>query len=289
MTTGRLTPLPFGSARYARALRRFSIHLVLLFFAATALGPLLLMLVNSMKTHQEVVRNPLALPLEIQWENFTLAWEYGRFARGFANSILLSGTAVVTVLFCASLAGYVLAGRKIRPWRLVTVYFMVAITVPIQLFLFPLYFIFANVLGLLGNVPAVGVVLAALNMPLAVFLMRSFFLAVPAQLEEAARIDGANTAQVLLYVLFPIVRPGMITVAVIVGLQAWNEFLITRTFLGTESITATLGLYSMNGTYVSAMGVMMAGTLILVAPPLLFFILVQRYFIEGLVSGALKG
>ena len=134
-----------------------------------------------------------------------------------------------------------------------------------------------------------GVVLAALNMPLAVFLMRSFFLAVPSQLEEAARIDGANTWQVLLYVLFPIVRPGMITVAVIVGLHVWNEFLITRTFLGTDSFTATLGLYSMNGTFVSAMGVMMAGTMILIAPPLIFFALVQRYFIEGLVSGALKG
>lgn len=279
----------FGSPRYARMLQRFSAHLVLLFFAATAIGPLLLVLINSMKTHRQVSRNPLTLPTSIEWENFSLAWGYGDFARGFVNSIVLSGTAVLVVLFCSSLAGYVLAGRKIRHWRAVTIYFMVAITVPIQLFLFPLYYVFARVLGLLGNVPAVGVVLAALNMPLAVFLMRSFFLAVPDQLEEAARIDGASTWQVLLYVLFPIVRPGMITVAVIVGLHVWNEFLITRTFLGTDNITATLGLYSMNGTYVSAMGVMMAGTMILIAPPLIFFALVQRYFIEGLVSGALKG
>ena len=286
---GGASVFPFGSPRYARALQRFSAHLVLLFFAATAIGPLLLVLINSMKTHRQIASNPLSLPTAIEWENFSLAWGYGKFARGFANSILLTGTAVLIVLFCASLAGYVLAGRKIRHWRLVTVYFMVAITVPIQLFLFPLYYVFARVLGLLGNVPAVGVVLAALNMPLAVFLMRSFFLAVPSQLEEAARIDGANTWQVLLYVLFPIVRPGMITVAVIVGLHVWNEFLITRTFLGTDSFTATLGLYSMNGTFVSAMGVMMAGTMILIAPPLIFFALVQRYFIEGLVSGALKG
>ena len=284
-----MTVFSFGSPRYSRLLQRFSAHLVLLFFAATALGPLLLVLINSMKTHRQIARNPLTLPSVIQWENFSLAWGYGDFARGFVNSIVLSGSAVLVVLFCASLAGYVLAGRKIRHWRLVTIYFMVAITVPIQLFLFPLYYVFARVLGLLGNVPAVGVVLAALNMPLAVFLMRSFFLAVPDQLEEAARIDGANTWQVLWYVLFPIVRPGMITVAVIVGLQAWNEFLITRTFLGTENITATLGLYSMNGTYVDSMGVMMAGTMILIAPPLAFFVLVQRYFIEGLVSGALKG
>lgn len=264
-------------------------HLVLIFFAFTALAPLALVAINSLKTHREVVRNPLGMPQTPHWENFEQAWRYGQFARGFVNSGLLSGTTVVTVLFCASLAGYVLARRRVRQWRLVTIYFMVAITVPIQLFLFPLYYLFARVLGLLGSLYGVGVVLAALNMPLSVFLMRAFFLAVPEQLEEAARIDGAGTARVLLSVLFPAVRPGMITVAVIVGLQAWNEFLITRTFLGQESITATLGLLSMNGTFTDNMSVMMAGTFLMIAPPLIFFVLVQRYFIEGLISGALKG
>ena len=272
-----------------RARHSLGSHLVLIFFAFTALAPLALVAINSLKTHREVVRNPLGAPQELHWENYEQAWRYGQFARGFVNSGLLSGTTVVTVLFCASLAGYVLARRRVRQWRLVTIYFMVAITVPIQLFLFPLYYLFARVLGLLGSLYGGGVVLAALNMPLSVFLMRAFFLAVPEQLEEAARIDGAGTARVLLSVLFPAVRPGMITVAVIVGLQAWNEFLITRTFLGQESITATLGLLSMNGTFTDNMSVMMAGTFLMIAPPLIFFVLVQRYFIEGLISGALKG
>ena len=111
----------------------------------------------------------------------------------------------------------------------------------------------------------------------------------PEQLEEAARIDGANTARRAVVGADTAVRPGLITVAVIVGLQAWNEFLITRTFLGQESITATLGLLSMNGTFTDNMSVMMAGTLLMIGPPLVFFVLVQRYFIEGLISGALKG
>ena len=266
------------SPRSRRLVGSAGSHLVLILFAFTALAPLALVAINSLKTHREVVRSPLAMPTTLHWENFEQAWRYGQFSRGFVNSILLSGTAVATVLTCATLAGYVLARRRIRQWRMVTVYFMVAMTVPIQLFLFPLYYIFARVLGLLGSLYGVGVVLAALNMPLAVFLMRSFFLAVPEQLEEAARIDGANTTRVLWSVLIPPVRPGLITVAVIVGLQAWNEFLITRTFLGQESITATLGLLSMNGTFTDNMSVMMAGTLLMIAPPLLFFVLVQRYF-----------
>jgi len=248
-----------------------------------------LVLINSFKEHSEVVRNPLALPTVLNLNNFALAWEYGKFGRGFINSIILSGTSVITVLFCSSLAGYVLAGKKIRTWPIIMIYFMVALTVPIQLFLFPLYFAFVQ-LHLLGSLVAVGVVIAAINMPLSVFLMRSFFLGVPIELEEAARIDGATTNQVLRFVMFPLVAPGFITVAVIVGLQSWNEYLISSTFLqGQSNFTATLGFLSMNGTYTVNQGVMMAGAVIMIAPVIIFFVAVQRYFVDGLISGALKG
>lgn len=264
-------------------------HLILILFAITALFPLSLVAVNSVKTHREIVKNPLALPQTLDWENYSEAWEFGHFQQGFVNSIKLSGTAILTVLVCSSLAGYVLAGKKIRTWPLIMIYFMVAMTVPIQLFMFPLYYVFAR-LHLLGNVYAVGVVLAALNLPLAVFLMRSFFLNVPVELEEAAMIDGAGTLQLLLRVMLPLVSPGMITVAVIVGLQSWNEYLITSTFLqGQSNFTATLGFLSMNGTYTVDQGLMMAAAVIMIGPVIVFFVAVQRYFIDGLVSGALKG
>ena len=267
----------------------FVTHLILVFFAFTALAPLSLVLINSMKTHPEVVRNPVALPEILDAANYEEAWTFGRFARGFLNSAILTGTSILTALFCSSLAGYVLAGKKVRSWPIVMIYFMVAMTVPIQLFLFPLYFIFVR-LNLLGNLVAVGVVIAAINMPLSVFLMRSFFLGVPAQLEEAANIDGAGTIQVLRHIMLPAVSPGLITVAVIVGLQSWNEFLITSTFLqGEDNFTATLGFLSMNGTYTVDQGLMMAAAVIMIAPVIIFFITIQRYFIDGLVSGALKG
>ena len=268
---------------------KFLTHFILIFFAFTALAPLSLVLVNSFKTHPEVVRNPVALPEVLDAENYTEAWQFGKFTKGFLNSALLTGTAIITALIGSSLAGYVLARKKVRVWPLIMIYFMVAMTVPIQLFLFPLYFIFVR-LNLLGNVFAVGVVLAAINMPLSVFLMRSFFLGVPAELEEAANIDGAGTLQVLRYIMLPSVSPGLITVAVIVGLQSWNEFLITSTFLqGEENFTATLGFLSMNGTYTVDQGLMMAAAVIMIAPVILFFVSIQRYFIDGLVSGALKG
>lgn len=264
-------------------------HVLLLAFGATALFPLLLVLVNSLKDSSAVTANPLSLPTGLNFENFREAWSYGHFQRGFINSFILTFTAVVVVLVCSSLAGYVLAGKKIRIWPAVMIYFMVSMTVPIQLFLFPLYFGFSQ-LHLLGNVAAVGVVIAAINMPLAVFLMRTFFLKVPKEVEEAALVDGANTFQLLRSVILPVVSPGLVTVATIVGLMAWNEFLITSTFLqGDSSMTATLGYLSMNGTFSTNQGVMMAGAVILVGPIIVIFVMLQRYFVDGFVSGSVKG
>jgi raffinose/stachyose/melibiose transport system permease protein len=264
-------------------------HLVLMLLGAVALFPLFLVAINSVKSRDLVVQNPLSLPDGLHFENFKLAWEYGHFGRGFLNSILLTSTTVAVVLFCSSLAGYALAGKKIRIANGILGYFLVAMTVPIQLFLFPLYFAYAQ-LHLLSNVVAVGFIIAALNMPLAVLLMRTFFLRIPRELEEAARMDGAGTRQVLRHVLLPVVRPGLITVGVITALLAWNEFLISATFLqGESSYTATLGYLTMNGTFSTDQGVMMAGAMVLILPILVAFIAVQKYFVDGFVSGAVKG
>jgi raffinose/stachyose/melibiose transport system permease protein len=264
-------------------------HLVLVFFAATALFPLLLVLLNSFKTNAEVVGNPFSPPKSLSLENFRTAWSYGNFTQGFINSILLTGTTVVIVLVCSSLAGYVLAGEKIRAWPVVMVYLTMAMTVPIQLFMFPLY-AGAATLGLLDQPTVVGVILAAINMPFATFLMRTFFLNVPKEIEEAGLVDGVNTAQLVRRILIPIVRPGLITVGVIVGLNAWNEFLISSTFLQDPARkTLTLGFLSMNGTFSTELGTMMAGALILIVPILAVFVALQRYVVDGMASGSVKG
>jgi raffinose/stachyose/melibiose transport system permease protein len=262
-------------------------HALLIGFALTALFPLLLVGLNSLKLSTQIIAGPLSLPTSLTWSNFSQAWQYGHFSHGFINSILLAGTTILVVLVCSTLAGYVLAGKKLRMGPAIMVYFMVSMTVPIQLFLFPLYFAFAH-LNLLGSVFAVGVVIAALNMPLSIFLMRTFFLNVPREVEEAALMDGASTQQVLLRVMLPVVRPGLITVAIISGLNAWNEFLISSTFL-QGNYTATLGYLSMNGTFSTDEGVMMAGAVILIVPVVAVFVILQRYVVDGLVSGAVKG
>lgn len=265
------------------------IHLVLLLLAVICLAPIFMVLINSFKENQEIVANPLALPTILHLENYISAWTTGNFSVGFINSIKLTGCTVIIILITASLAGYVLSAKRIKGSGGVLLYFMMAMTVPIQLFLFPLYYAFAK-MNLIGNIPATSFILAALYMPLSVFLMRTYFLNVPSELEESARIDGANTRQVIWHIMRPVVSPGMITVAILVGLQSWNEYLISSTFLqGQKNFTATLGFLAMNGSYGADMGIMMAAAFTLIGPIIVFFLCTQRYFVDGMVSGAVKG
>lgn len=183
---------------------------------------------------------------------------------------------------------YAMAKNRIKIIPFLIVYFMVAMTIPIQLFMFSLYSALSK-LRLLGNLNVVGVLHAALYMPTAVFLMRTYFLKIPKEMEEAARIDGASSFQIFTKVMLPVVSPGLVTVAIIVGLMSWNEYLMTSTFLQTKNRNATLGYLAMNGTFTQNMGAMMAGAVIMIVPILAFFLSVQRLFIDGLVSGSVKG
>lgn len=259
---------------------------VLLFIT---LFPIALLILNSLKASAEIVQNPLALPSTLRFDNFTRAWSDANFGQTLFNSVTLTAMTIVLVCTTGSLSAYVLARRKIKTWKLVTFYLLASTTAPIQLFLFPLYFGFAQ-LGLINNPVAVAFIYTAVYSPFAIMLLRTYFLAVPKELEEAALIDGATHWQVFARVYLPIVSPGILTVALIIGLYSWNEFLIATTFLqGQERLTAVVSFFLLSGQYSSDWGVIMAAALIIVLPIVILFILLQRRFIEGMAGGSVKG
>ena len=254
-----------------------------------ALLPITLVLINAFKPHADIIANPLALPHALSFENFRTAWATGRFTTGLINSVLICASTILVTVSFAAMAAFPLARRKIRFWRVITLYFLCAVTVPIQLFLFPLYYIYA-LLGIVGNIFATSLVLSAINLPLSIFLLRTYVLTIPVDLEDAALIDGAGPWQIFRHVILPLIRPGLVTVAILVGFNAWNEFMITSTFQqGEAGFTMTLGYLSMNSTIVTDRGIMMAGALLIILPIIVFFLSMQRFFIEGMTSGAVKG
>lgn len=262
---------------------------VLALLAFITLFPIALLVLNSVKGAAEIVQSPLSLPATLRWDNFTRAWDDANFSRSLLNSGLLTGLTIVLVCTTGSLTAYVLARRKVRSWKIVTFYLLATTTAPIQLFLFPLYFGFAR-LGLINNIFAVSLVYTAIWSPFAIMLLRTYFLAVPKELEEAALVDGATHWQVFWRVMLPIVSPGILTVALIIGLYSWNEFLIATTFLQTEERqTAVISFFLLSGQYSSDWGEIMAAALIIVLPVVILFVALQRRFIEGMAGGSVKG
>jgi len=264
-------------------------YAILCILLVITLFPIALLVLNSVKPAAQIIQNPLAWPETFRWDNFTRAWADARFGTTMLNSAILSALTIVLVCTSGSLTAYVLARRKIKSWKIVTFYLLATTTAPIQLFLFPLYFGFAK-LGLINNAVAVSVVYTAIWSPFAVMLLRTYFLAVPKELEEAALIDGATHWQVFTKVMLPIVSPGILTVALIIGLYSWNEFLIATTFLQrADTATAIVSFFLLSGQYSSDWGEIMAAAPIIVLPVIILFVLLQRRFIEGMAGGSVKG
>ncbi|MER8569051.1 carbohydrate ABC transporter permease [Mesorhizobium sp. M0924] len=264
-------------------------YIVLGIGAFIALFPIALLVLNALKPAAQIVQNPLSLPNPIRWENFTNAWAHAKFSKTFINSLLLSGTTIILVCTTCSLSAYVLARKKVASWKIWTFYLLATTTAPIQLYIFPLYFGFAK-LGLVNNVFGVALIYTALYSPFAVMLLRTYFIAVPKELEEAALIDGATHWQVFSKIMLPIVSPGILTVALIIGLNSWNEFLIATTFLQkADKVTAVIGFYLLSGQYSSDWGEIMAAALIIVVPVVVLFVAMQKRFIEGMAGGSVKG
>ena len=264
-------------------------YILLSIFAFIALFPIALLLLNSLKPAAQIVQNPLAFPEQIRWQNFSNAWTHAKFSKTFINSIIVSGVTIILVCTTSSLTAYVLARRKIKSWKIFTFYLLATTTAPIQLYIFPLYFGFAK-LGLINNIFGVALIYTALYSPFAVMLLRTYFLAVPKELEEAAIVDGATHWQVFWRVMLPIVSPGILTVALIIGLNSWNEFLIATTFLQKqENMTAVIAFFLLSGQYSSDWGEIMAAALIIVVPVVALFVFMQKRFIEGMAGGSVKG
>jgi len=264
-------------------------NFILAIAAGIALFPLSLMVISALKKSTEIVANPLALPSTPQWINFARAWTDAQLGRSLLNSTETTGFAVVMICSTCSMAAYALARRAGHGLGWISAYLLGTTTLPIQLYLFPLYFGFAH-LGLIDNVFALSFVYTAVFSPFAIFLLRTYYLAIPRELEEAAIIDGANRWQVFTKVLLPLVSPGILTVAIISGLNIWNEFLISSTFLQShDQQTAVVRFYTLGGQYTSDWGEIMAAAILIVAPAVGFFLLMQRRFIQGMAAGSVKG
>lgn len=274
------------SRRMASLVPNYVILTALVLFS---LVPLSTLIFNSLKQDAEVGRNPLGPPVSgIRWQNYPDAWEQGHFSTTMRNSAILTFGTIGGVLVIAGLAAYSLAKLNLPGADAITLYLLVGTSMPAQLFMVPLFFLWTK-LGLTDNLFGVIIIFWATQSPFATFLLRSYMLAIPKDFEDAARVDGASELQVLRHVMAPITWPGFLTVALVVGLGAWNEFLFAVTFLHREEVKPiSTSLYAFMQRFGREWGLTSAAAVIMILPVVVLFLLLQRQFIEGLTQGGLR-
>ncbi|KYG29494.1 carbohydrate ABC transporter permease [Alkalihalobacillus trypoxylicola] len=268
---------------------RLMIHIFLIAFGIIWIYPFIWMVFSSLKTNREFLTSGTTLLPEVpQWENFYRAWETANFSGYFVNTVIFTIATVIIVIVLSALTGYVL-GRIDFPGRKVILIIVVAIMfIPKGYTIIPLFKI-VSFLGLQDSILGMIVAESSGAHVLFILMFASFFANIPKELEEAAEIDGAGFLTVFWKVMLPLSMPIVATTAIMQFIWTWSSFLIplVLSISRPEIRTLAVGMQSFVGTYATDFAGMAAGATISLLPVMFIFIIMQRYFIEG-IAGAVK-
>jgi multiple sugar transport system permease protein len=267
--------------------RHLGTHAVLAFSALLMVVPFGWEFLTSVKTLSSATRVPPTVVPEWQWSNYARVFEQLPFGQQFLNTVLMAaGRTVGQVLFC-SMAAYAFARLRFPGRNLLFGLFLAVLMVPPPLFVIPQYEIMAG-LGWLNTLPAL--IVPGLFSAFGVFLLRQFFLAMPKELDEAARLDGASPWRIYWSVMLPLARPGLLALAVLAVLWSWNDLfwpLVVNT--DPERMTLSAGLAALQGQFQTDYPVLMAGSVLASLPVMVVFVVMQRRVIEGIALSGNKG
>lgn len=275
--------------RTRKILGRALVYAVLIALLMFALIPLVLAWFTAFKTSEQILFNPYGPPIPPHVDNLVNAWTQGRFNVYFKNSFIISISDVVIMLIVAPLAGYAFGRMRFPGQRVLLVVFLTGLTIPVGAIIIPLYLTMRD-FGLINTYGAVIVADVALAAPIFIFIMRAAFKDLPRELEDAARIDGASEFKIFWYVMLPLAKPALLTLALLEFLWSWNDLLLPLVFLTSDDLrTLPVGMLFYRGRFSVDYGLMSAGVLIISLPVILMFLVFQRSFVKGLTGGALKG
>lgn len=266
------------------------LYSILIIVALYTLIPLVTMGMTASRTIQDVLRGPFTIPSEFRlFENLKKAWTVGRFSVYMKNSIIMTVPTVLIVVSLATFAGYAFAKISFRG-RFALFYLILAgMMIPFQAVMIPLYFLL-NDLHLLGTYWSVILTIGSLGLPFGIFMMRAFFMTLPIELVEAAKIDGCSEIKAFWYVMMPLAFPAWVSLIIFQSMWTWNNFLIPFLFIHKDSMRPLpLGLMFFQAEYTTNYSLISAGVLISILPLIILFIILQRQFIEGISMGAVKG
>jgi ABC-type glycerol-3-phosphate transport system permease component len=250
--------------------------------------PLVWMFYTSFKEQWEIFESPFALPATLTFANYAEAWTTGNFGRYFFNSIVVTIPSLVGILFVSALAAFAFARFRFRGRDALFYFILIGIMVPPQAIIIPAFQLVSR-LNLINNYASLFFTYLSWC-PVGIFILRAFFLSLPEELLDAAKIDGAGAFRSFWQIALPLAKPALATVAIFYFVWVWNDFLYPLLYLQDDSMsTIPLGLMLFRGQYQTNWGLQTAALSIATFVPLLFYMLFQDKFVKGMTAGAVKG
>jgi alpha-glucoside transport system permease protein len=279
---------------FRRGLGRFALHAAVLLICAVWLVPTISLLATSIR--------PAALLLSSGWwhvftrpgdltvDNFRQVLEGGQLGQSFVNSLVIVIPVTIATVLIGAVAGYAFAWMRFRGERLVLVLIVGLLGLPVQVTLVPVLQMF-SALHIAGRFPAVWIAYSGYMLPFAIYLMYSFFRRIPREILEAAHVDGASPADACLRIAMPIAAPALASLATLVFVWTWNDLLVSLVYLGSGPAVAPMPVTIANliGSQGQGQELLAAGAVISLVLPVVVFFALQRYFVRGIVAGAVKG
>ncbi|MCA9839193.1 MAG: carbohydrate ABC transporter permease [Trueperaceae bacterium] len=265
------------------------LHYWVVIIIVTGMGfPLVWMLYSSLKTNREISRSILALPKAFRWQHFVEAWVEGHLGRLYINSLIVTGVSVMLIVVLSSLAAYAFARLKFRGRDTLYYIFLIGLLLPSQAVIIPLFILLRD-LNLLNTWWALILPYSSWSLALTIYLLKSFYLTLPQELEDAARMDGAGLFQIFYLIMLPLVRPAMVTIIILNLVGLWNELLFSLLFIRDDVLrTLPAGLLSFYGYHNVDYRLVFSALSITTVPILIIYFFFQKQVIAGLTVGSIE-
>lgn len=269
--------------------RTFLLEALGILLAILFLVPFYFVIVNSMKTFGDLLVNSANLPKSLNFDNYVKAWNIMKFPKVFMNSLWITVISNVGLVVISSMAAYRLVRRPSRFNNLIFLAFVAAMVIPFQSIMIPLVRV-ASELNLMDSRTGLIICYFGFGVSLNVFLYHGFIKSIPKEIEESATVDGCTPYGVFWKIIFPLLKPMSVTVILLNSLWIWNDFLLPLLVLNSPDLrTIPLATFAFFGQYTKQWDLALAALVLGVIPIILFFLSMQKYIIEGITAGSVKG
>ncbi|QGQ99934.1 carbohydrate ABC transporter permease [Paenibacillus psychroresistens] len=264
-------------------------YIFLIIILLLSIGPFLWVLLSSFKSNAEIMTSSIGFPQHFKFSNYVSAFKIAPIAQFYLNSTIVAILGTLLNLIILGMAAYVLARFQFKGKKLIISVLSLSLLIPGAALLQPLYLTVKH-LGLYDQLYGLMLVYAGFGLPTSLYIMYSYFLTIPKELEESAYLDGASFLKTFTRIILPLSKPGFSTAAVLQFLLCWNEFQFALTLTsGNKSRTLPLALYYFKSQFGSDYGIMFAATIIIIIPSIIVYVILQEQVVSGLAAGAVKG